>query len=1400
MLNMFRVRIWPKAVSLLLGFSLLVLHVNAAGEPVFFLRQDFNSYLTNASPEGKTSGSVYVLEEESQQNKYLAINTDNSLASWSQSIDNNSGVLVVSMDIKAGPVIPSGEIIVLDRGGKQFAPVKFDAGGSLLTFDGKEIGGLIRNKFSTVSLVLDVGTRRFSVYINQVLRLDRWYVKANFPAAIGGIGISCFSEDKAEINLDNVYAYSGTKPIPSSSLPKGVYNNGSTVMASESAGDEDVGDAIFVLTNFDEGFGQLGSRFQAYPYTNSIETVYDTRSDNSYVEFLKNTSGDCLAQIFLSDKGENYVVMQFDLKFERFADISFIGIDTANNRATLLATQSDGRLSANTINLGELTRRQWANIAVVIDTRSKTCDYYVNKDLMGQKVALQNPDLQNVKSLQISLGAGDAEKSMMLDNLAVYQGKTLKNMEAMLKGEVDESISIINLREKEAKNALNGFRAVQLREGGYLYDGKERHMVEHTPYYEQDTLMISNDDAKKIFHASIDTSNSISKDGVGYADLKALSEKENKVVTVTDIGVAFVGDKAFESDEKTLIFINNYLLYNRPEKQELISLFQDARPRIILNEEKLNEIKKQYQVNDYMKKWGNDVIAAADMLMSLPGVVYAKSDGLRLLPVSQEAFKRISNFAMAFHLTNDSKYAERAWIELEAVCTGFPDWNQGVHTLDSAEMTKAVAVGYDWLYDQWSEDQRETMRKALNDYSLIYSYQSYHGARRVDYGWATANNNWNALCNGGVIIGAAALFETNPELYSDIIKEALRGHENVLNEFYPDGAWQEGVGYWAGTVEPLAYTIDALENTFGTDFNLSKAPGFSRTGEFPIIASGTNGTLAYHDNAGTAMTQPVTFWLSNKFDNAGLSEARLFDINYKGAATSIQDLLFFNTSYTGSKVTMPLDGYLRGVEVVGMRSDWESSQATYVGYHSGVLVGNNYHAHMDSGTFIIDMLGERFATEMGTENYNLPGMSDLAHGRWQYYSNHPEGHNCLIINPKPGVLPMNINAVDKVETLVSKPRGAYSITGLSNCYVNEANSVRRGFMLADERRSVVIRDEIDLKHNDSEIYWFMHTDGTVSIEDGHAIIEKNGKKVKLSYITNAAASEITVKKAVQLFPDESVVATQKDLSKYSKVSIRLKASGKVNLTVKVIPYDDPNANNPIDDSPLDKWSIPDGEIKPLPTLTGINADGMPIGEFNPNNVSYSAKYSFEAQTAPVVTATADDSYEVVVTQDINTFDAAVISVYDKADKARYRNYYVTFAVDMSSIDKYRYQPANVMVSATPEPANVASNVYDNNLNTRWSAEGDGQWLVMDLGEEKKISYIGVAFFNGASRQTKYELLVSIDNETWTPLFNGLSSGTTIDIEVTEKLDISARYIKFIGYGNTANKWNSITEFAVYGLN
>ena len=42
----------------------------------------------------------------------------------------------------------------------------------------------------------------------------------------------------------------------------------------------------------------------------------------------------------------------------------------------------------------------------------------------------------------------------------------------------------------------------------------------------------------------------------------------------------------------------------------------------------------------------------------------------------------------------------------------FPDWNPS-HFLDTAEMSNAVGVGYDWLYDYLDEPTRKKVREAL---------------------------------------------------------------------------------------------------------------------------------------------------------------------------------------------------------------------------------------------------------------------------------------------------------------------------------------------------------------------------------------------------------------------------------------------------------------------------------------------------------------------------------------------------------------------------------------------------------------------------------------------------------------------------------------------------------------
>ncbi len=49
----------------------------------------------------------------------------------------------------------------------------------------------------------------------------------------------------------------------------------------------------------------------------------------------------------------------------------------------------------------------------------------------------------------------------------------------------------------------------------------------------------------------------------------------------------------------------------------------------------------------------------------------------------------------------------------------------------------------------------------------------------------------------------------------------------------------------------------------------------------------------------------------------------------------------------------------------------------------------------------------------------------------------------------------------------------------------------------------------------------------------------------------------------------------------------------------------------------------------------------------------------------------------------------------------------------------------------------ASNVLDNNLNTRWSNNGKGSWIQMDLGSSKNICSVNIAWYKGNERQNNY---------------------------------------------------------------
>jgi len=115
--------------------------------------------------------------------------------------------------------------------------------------------------------------------------------------------------------------------------------------------------------------------------------------------------------------------------------------------------------------------------------------------------------------------------------------------------------------------------------------------------------------------------------------------------------------------------------------------------------------------------------------------------------------------------------------------SNFPDWNPR-HFLDTAEMAHAFAIGYDWLYDQLTPDQRATLRTAMIQKGLNPALESYR--TRTGYGWwTTCTHNWNQVCNGGISLAALAIAEDEPQIASEILSNSLRLVQDAMAQYAP---------------------------------------------------------------------------------------------------------------------------------------------------------------------------------------------------------------------------------------------------------------------------------------------------------------------------------------------------------------------------------------------------------------------------------------------------------------------------------------------------------------------------------------------------------------------------------------------------------------------------------------
>lgn len=243
-------------------------------------------------------------------------------------------------------------------------------------------------------------------------------------------------------------------------------------------------------------------------------------------------------------------------------------------------------------------------------------------------------------------------------------------------------------------------------------------------------------------------------------------------------------------------------------------------------------------------------------MLDIPTLTYRK-EGYRLLAVSREAMRRIFMLSLKYRLTGRKAYAQRAIDEMLEV-SRFKDWNPS-HFLDTGEMTMAVAIGYDWLFDELSGQEKQILRKALVEKAITPSFNP-------SYNWfLNSSINWNQVCNAGLLYAALAIYEDETELAGQIISRSLKNITLCHDTYLPDGNYPEGYNYWGYGTTFHVLLAAAMESAFGHTLSFNISRPFLNSAYYMNFMTGSSGKpFNYGDAREIPQAQPVLFWFAHQ--------------------------------------------------------------------------------------------------------------------------------------------------------------------------------------------------------------------------------------------------------------------------------------------------------------------------------------------------------------------------------------------------------------------------------------------------------------------------------------------------------------------------------------------------------
>ncbi len=505
-----------------------------------------------------------------------------------------------------------------------------------------------------------------------------------------------------------------------------------------------------------------------------------------------------------------------------------------------------------------------------------------------------------------------------------------------------------------------------------------------------------------------------------------------------------------------------------------------AHPRLILLDADIERLRGLIRENALAHRIYLDLEKESERLLTAPPVEY-KLAGPRLGAQSRRVLDRVSTLSLMYRITQREPYQRRAAAELRAAA-GFRDWNPAVFA-DTAEMTHACALGYDWLYNVLSPADRALIRDAIVTKGLDQALPVY----QREGGWTRDRYNANVVCNAGMGLGALAIAgdaDSIDEKCRSILRYALDSIPHGLAGYGVEGSWPEGLSYWELATMYACVFFSALQTALGNDDGLSASHGVDRAGRFRIHTTGPTGKVFNFADAGEeAGLSPEMFWLAKRFGVPvfAWSEQRALD---RSSRPEAYDLAWFDRDAKSPQQApaWPLDAIFRGVDVSCFRSSWDDPNGLYL----AVKGGDNKapHAHLDLGGFVLDAGGVRWASDLGPDDYDLPGY--FGKQRWSYYRTRTEAHNTLLFDDQN----QDTRAEARITHQEFAPDFSWVQIDLSRANPGKVKQWTRRFAMA--QRPAFLPGDSVRADQPVEVIWGMMTDAEIAVSGQTATLRKNG--------------------------------------------------------------------------------------------------------------------------------------------------------------------------------------------------------------------------------------------------------------------------------------------------------------------